>query len=223
MQRTVPAIWLLVVVSRAAGPAVDRPYVIRHMALDLAKAHGWIAAELRESRPVGDSMQRIIDQCAAAALIATGLGCLPWISMTSVHYESGWRYRSSTKHRMPHSAGFGSASSIRCMGMVRQRISIFPGRTGSTLIPIQMSGRAGRPVNVFTLFAAMAYRTSNGRTMRKANRAVLMVRSVDGRLPECAPSSSVVHCALINPYGDTTFNESQVARLGAGTGRDRCA
>jgi len=37
------------------------------MALDLAKAHGWVAAEVRDSRPVDDSMQRIIAQCAAAA------------------------------------------------------------------------------------------------------------------------------------------------------------
>ena len=35
---------------------------------------------------------------------------------------------------------------------------------------------------------------------------------VDGRLPECAPSSSVC-LRFINPYGDTTFNEAQVAVL----------
>src|SRR6478752_9134646 len=37
------------------------------MALDLAKTHGWIAKEFAALRPVGESMRRIIDQCATVA------------------------------------------------------------------------------------------------------------------------------------------------------------
>ena len=37
------------------------------MALDLAKAHGWIADELAAVQTTGDSMRNVIDRCAATA------------------------------------------------------------------------------------------------------------------------------------------------------------
>jgi hypothetical protein len=37
------------------------------MGLELAKAHGWISDELEASRPVGESVRHVVDQCAAVA------------------------------------------------------------------------------------------------------------------------------------------------------------
>ena len=66
-------------------------------------------------------------------------------------------------------------------------------------------------MNVFTLFA-LWLSTSNGKTSAESkSRGTMVRRSTDA-------CRNVRHqvlsaCAFINPYGDTTFNEAQVAVL----------